>query len=71
MKKHKHIDFCHLHMHSKYSELDAISKVPDMVKRLSEYGHKAACISEHGTIASIPANFPLGDNHIFHCLRNN
>lgn len=54
MKKHKQIDFCHLHMHSKYSELDAISKIPEMVKRLSEYGHKSACISEHGTIASAP-----------------
>lgn len=44
----------HLHMHSTYSELDAISKVKDIVKRLKEYGHETALLSDHGTIAGVP-----------------
>ena len=30
--KYKKIDMAHLHLHSSYSELDAISKIPDIVR---------------------------------------
>ncbi len=41
----------HLHMHSIYSQLDAISKIPDIVKRLSQYGHSSAALTDHGSVA--------------------
>ncbi len=44
----------HLHMHSSYSILDAISKIDDIVKRLSELGHTHAALTDHGTIAGVP-----------------
>lgn len=48
------IEMAHLHMHSTYSELDAISKIPDIVKRLKQYGHTTAALTDHGTIAGVP-----------------
>lgn len=45
----------HLHVHSSYSELDAISKIPQLVKRASEYSHSSLSLSDHGTIAGLPA----------------
>lgn len=44
----------HLHLHSSYSQLDAISKIPDIVKRAVEYGHKSIALTDHGTIAGVP-----------------
>lgn len=52
--KHQKIEMAHLHMHSTYSELDAISKIPDIVSRLKEYGHTSAALTDHGTIAGVP-----------------
>ena len=53
-KKYKKIDMAHLHLHSTYSELDAISKIPDIVKRAKEYGHESIALTDHGTIAGVP-----------------
>lgn len=47
-------DMTHLHLHSNYSILDSISKIPDIVKRAREYGHKAMALTDHGTIAGVP-----------------
>jgi DNA polymerase-3 subunit alpha len=41
-------------MHSSYSILDAVAKVPDIAKRLKQYGHTHAAITEHGNMASGP-----------------
>lgn len=41
-------------MHSSYSELDAISKIPDIIQRAVEFGWDSICLSDHGTIAGIP-----------------
>lgn len=53
-KKYQKIEMAHLHLHSTYSELDAISKIPDIVKRAKEYGHEAIALTDHGTIAGVP-----------------
>jgi DNA polymerase-3 subunit alpha len=47
-------EMAHLHLHSSYSILDAISKIPDIVKRAREYGHKSIALTDHGTIAGVP-----------------
>lgn len=44
----------HLHLHSSYSILDSVSKIDKIVKRASEFGHKAIALTDHGTIAGIP-----------------
>lgn len=44
----------HLHLHTSYSALDAISKPSDVVRRAIEYGHPAIALTDHGTIAGIP-----------------
>ncbi len=53
-KKYQKIEMTHLHLHSTYSELDAISKIPDIVTRAKEYGHKSIALTDHGTIAGVP-----------------
>lgn len=52
--KYQKIDMAHLHLHSSYSELDAISKISDIVRRAKEYGHSTIALTDHGTIAGIP-----------------
>jgi len=53
-KKYQKIPMTHLHLHSTYSELDAISKIPDIVKRAKEYGHSHISLTDHGTVAGCP-----------------
>jgi len=50
----KKVEMVHLHVHSTYSELDAIAKIPQLVKRAIEFGHKAITLTDHGTIAGVP-----------------
>jgi len=53
----KKVEMAHLHTHSTYSELDAIAKIPQLVKRALEFGHKAIALTDHGTIAGVPEFF--------------
>jgi len=48
------IQMAHLHLHSSFSELDAISKVADVVAKAKELGHTSIALTDHGTIAGIP-----------------
>lgn len=48
------IEMAHLHLHSSYSALDAVSKITDIVKRAVQYGHKAIALTDHGTISGVP-----------------
>ena len=52
--KYQKIPMSHLHIHSNYSELDAISKVPDIVQRAVEFGWDSICLTDHGNIGGIP-----------------
>ncbi len=42
-----------LHAHTKYSDLDSVLNLKDYVKRLKEWGHKAAAITDHGNVQGI------------------
>ena len=44
-------DFVHLHNHTHYSVLDGLSKVPDLVNLVKEYGMEAVAITDHGTLS--------------------
>ncbi len=42
--------FTHLHVHSHYSLLDGLAKVPDLVARAKEFGMDAIALTDHGVL---------------------
>ena len=50
-KKFQAKDFVHLHVHSHYSLLDGLSKIPEMLDRVKEYGMSAVALTDHGTLS--------------------
>lgn len=40
--------FCHLHVHSEYSLLDGLCRMPKLVNRASEIGMEAIALTDHG-----------------------
>lgn len=42
------MSFCHLHVHSEYSMLDGLCRLPLLVKRASELGMPALALTDHG-----------------------
>ena len=42
--------FAHLHIHSEYSLLDGLSRVPDLVKQAKLLGQDALAITDHGAL---------------------
>lgn len=46
-------DFVHLHVHSDYSLLDGVARIPKLVKRTRECGQKAIALTDHGTVSGI------------------
>lgn len=45
--------FVHLHVHSHYSLLDGLSKLPDMVKRAKELEMEAIALTDHGVMYGV------------------
>ncbi|RUM48221.1 MAG: DNA polymerase III subunit alpha [Hydrogenothermus sp.] len=43
-------DFTHLHLHSHYSMLDGMIKIPELAQKAKEYGYKAVALTDHGNI---------------------
>lgn len=46
-------DFVHLHNHTHHSLLDGLTKIPDLVKKVKEYGMEATAVTDHGTMSGI------------------
>ena len=42
--------FTHLHIHTEYSMLDGISRIPDLVYQTKELGMESLAITDHGTL---------------------
>src|SRR3989344_4043974 len=43
-------DFVHLHVHSHYSLLDGLAKIPELVKKAKSLGYKALALTDHGNM---------------------
>lgn len=47
-------DFVHLHVHSEYSLLDGLGKIPELLSRCQELGMDAIALTDHGAMYGIP-----------------
>ena len=45
--------FTHLHVHTEFSMLDGISRIPDLVTKTAELGMDALAITDHGTFYGV------------------
>ncbi len=46
-------DFVHLHVHSEYSLLDGLSRIPELVARAKEMGQPALALTDHGVMHGV------------------
>ena len=51
--RHFPLAFTHLHVHTEYSMLDGISRIPELVDRTGELGMDALAITDHGTFYGV------------------
>src|SRR3984893_7273189 len=45
--------FTHLHLHTEYSLLDGLSRIPQLMDRVAELGQKAVGITDHGVMYGV------------------
>ncbi len=46
-------DFVHLHNHTHHSVLDGLTKIPDLVTAIKDFGMTAAAVTDHGTMSGV------------------
>ena len=52
-KKIQNMKFTHVHVHSHYSILDGMSKVPDLVDKCMRNGMRSMALTDHGSMFGI------------------
>lgn len=53
------MSFCHLHVHSEYSLLDGLCRLPQLVSRTAELGMPALAITDHGGLWAVVPFYKL------------
>ncbi len=53
MKSLSSADFSHLHVHSEFSLLDGLSRIPEMTRRVADQGMTALAITDHGSMYGV------------------
>ena len=43
-------EFVHLHVHSEFSLLDGLSRLPELTKRVADLGMPAVALTDHGAL---------------------
>ena len=46
-------DFVHLHVHSEFSLLDGLSRIPEMTQRVADQGMPALALTDHGSMYGV------------------
>ena len=55
--------FTHLHLHTEYSLLDGLSRIPQLVERVEQLGQRAVGITDHGVMYGVLDLYKEARNH--------
>ena len=53
------MSFCHLHVHSEYSMLDGLCRLPELVRKAAELGMPALSLTDHGGLWGVVPFYKL------------